>query len=84
MVFMSCGCGGGRGGTRVVSQNDDFPGWDTPPNPVADNQNTNNGNTNQNQNQNQNSDTPTNPDNNNQNQDNNTENDTPVTISRSL
>lgn len=79
MVFVSCGCDGG-GGSGSVAQNDNLPGWDTPPNPVADNQNTNNGNTNQNQSQNQNPDTPINPDNNNQNQDTNTENDTPVNI----
>ncbi|MBQ9433080.1 MAG: hypothetical protein IJU26_02580 [Synergistaceae bacterium] len=91
MVFVSFGCGGGGGsggGSGNTSQSDNLPGWDTPPNPVADNQNNNNyngnngsTNQNQNQNQNQNPDTPTNPDTNNQNQDSNNGSDSPVNIS---
>lgn len=85
LVLVSCGCGGGGGGSGNTSQSDNLPGWDSLPNPVADNQNNNqnnnNGSTNQNQNQNQNPGTPTNPDTNNQNQDTNTGSDTPVAIS---
>lgn len=81
LVLVSCGCGGGGGGSGNTSQSENLPGWDSLPNPVADNQNnSNNGSTNQNQTQNQNQDTPTNSDTNNQNQNSNSGSDTPVNI----